>query len=83
MRNCSKKAAGVLLSLGFLMVFSSAVVAEDAPDVTDAPDARTILTKATGGDEWANAKTLLLKGRAVFWGKAGAAPTSSPDSYVM
>ncbi len=50
------------------------------------PDGRAILAKATeahGGDAWANAKTLVLKGRAVFWGKSGAEPTSSPDSYVM
>jgi hypothetical protein len=52
----------------------------------DTPDARTILMRATeaaGGDDWANARTLVLRGRAVFWGKTGAAPTSSPDSYVM
>jgi hypothetical protein len=52
----------------------------------DYPDGPTILARATeaaGGDGWANARTLVLRGRAVFWGKAGAAPTSSPDSYVM
>jgi hypothetical protein len=52
----------------------------------DNADGRTILARATeaaGGADWANAKTLILRGRAVFWGKAGAAPTSSPDSYVM
>jgi hypothetical protein len=52
----------------------------------DAPDARTILARATvaaGGDAWANARTLVLRGRAIFWGKTGAAPTSAPDSYVM
>jgi hypothetical protein len=50
------------------------------------PDGRAILAKATeaaGGNDWANARTLILKGRAVFWGKAGAEPTSAPDSYVM
>jgi hypothetical protein len=53
---------------------------------TDNPDGRTILagaTEAAGGADWANAKTLILRGRAIFWGKAGAAPTLSPDSYVM
>jgi hypothetical protein len=52
----------------------------------DAPDGRTILARATeaaGGDDWANARTLILRGRAVFWGKTGATPTSAPDSYVM
>jgi hypothetical protein len=49
-------------------------------------DGRTILARATeaaGGDDWANAKTLVLKRRAVFWGNADPAPTSTPDSYVM
>jgi hypothetical protein len=52
----------------------------------DAPDGRTILMRATdaaGGGDWANARTLVLRGRAVFWGRAGATPTSAPDSYVM
>ena len=50
------------------------------------PDGRAILAKATkaaGGDDWANARTLVLKGRAVFWGKTGPEPTSAPDSYIM
>jgi hypothetical protein len=49
-------------------------------------DARTILERAretAGGDRWANAQSLILKGRAVFWGKSGAEPTSRPDSYIM
>jgi hypothetical protein len=49
-------------------------------------DGRTILARATeaaGGDDWANAKTLVLRGRAVFWGKTGEQPTSIPDSYIM
>ena len=49
-------------------------------------DGRAILAKATeaaGGNDWANARTLLLRGRAVFWGKAGSEPTSAPDSYAM
>ncbi len=52
----------------------------------DALDGRAILAKAThaaGGDDWANAKSLVLRGRAVFWGQSGAEPSSSPDSYVM
>jgi hypothetical protein len=52
----------------------------------DALDGRAILAKATeaaGGDAWAKARTLLMKGRAVFWAKSGAEPTSVPDSYIM
>jgi hypothetical protein len=49
-------------------------------------DGRTILARATeaaGGDDWANARTLLLKGKAVFWGNVGAVPKSAPDHYIM
>ena len=49
-------------------------------------DGRIILSRATaahGGDGWANAKTLLLEGRAVFWGPEGSAPRSSADDYRM
>lgn len=49
------------------------------------PDARTIISHAftaAGGDGWANAKTLHLGGRAVFYG-AGATPRSTSDDYRM
>jgi hypothetical protein len=63
-----------------LLAWSSAALAQ--PEL----DGRAILERArqaAGGDDWANARTLILKGRAVFWGKTGAQPSSSPDSYVM
>ena len=59
------------------------------PDIalaTDDPDGRTVLARATaahGGDGWANARTLLLEGRAIFWGPEGAAPRSTADDYRM
>ncbi len=49
-------------------------------------DGTTILARATeaaGGSDWANARTLILRGRAVFWETTGSAPKSSPDTYVM
>ncbi len=49
-------------------------------------DGKAILARATeaaGGADWANARTLTLRGRAVFWGDKGNAPRSSPDTYVM
>ena len=52
----------------------------------DGPDGATILARATaahGGEGWANARTLVLEGRAVFWGPAGAAPRSTADDYRM
>lgn len=39
--------------------------------------------EAAGGDDWANAHTLHLSGRAVFYGQKGAEPTSTQDSYEM
>ncbi len=68
----------------FLTIFLSLTIACSAN--AKEPDGRGILARATqaaGGDDWANARTLVLKGRAVFWGKEGAVPTSAPDSYVM
>lgn len=52
----------------------------------EAPDGTTILARATeaaGGADWANARTLILRGRAVFYGESGATPKTSPDTYVM
>ena len=40
-------------------------------------------TVAAGGKDWAEAKSLFLSGRAVFWGTTGAEPRSVADDYVM
>jgi hypothetical protein len=69
------------LSVIFALSLPPVVLAAQAE-----PDGRAILAKATeahGGEDWAEVRTLVLKGRAVFWGKSGAEPTSSPDSYIM
>jgi hypothetical protein len=76
---CGESAMTRLFAL-FLLLWAIPLCAQDALD------GRTILAKATeaaGGEDWANARTLLLKGRAVFWGKSGSEPSSAPDSYVM
>jgi hypothetical protein len=52
----------------------------------DDPDGTTVLQRATqaaGGEAWLNVKTLMLAGRAEFWGPSGALPRSVADSYVM
>ncbi len=62
-----------------------AMVAAPLP-AADPLDGPTILARATqahGGEGWANAKTLVLEGRAVFWGPAGAAPRATADDYRM
>ena len=49
-------------------------------------DGPTILARATdaaGGDQWANAKSLILQGRAEYWGREGPVPKSRSDSYIM
>ncbi len=56
------------------------------PVALETLDGRTILaraTEATGGEDWASARTLVLRGRAVLWGNASPVPSSVPDSYVM
>ena len=63
------------------------MVAAAAPQPTLVPlDGKAILARATqaaGGEEWINARTLVLRGRAIFWSDKGDAPRSSPDTYVM
>ena len=72
----------MLRPLVFLLLFlASPNLAGDQP-----LDGNAILLRAreaAGGDEWANARTLILSGHAVFYGAAGHKPTSSPDSYTM
>lgn len=49
-------------------------------------DGTTILARATdaaGGADWANARTLVLEGTAIFYGASGAAPKSRADDYRM
>jgi hypothetical protein len=74
---------GAVLRLFALLVlaFTPAPLAADTPLTGDQILLRA--REAAGGDEWANARTLVLSGRAVFYGAAGHAPTSAPDSYAM
>jgi hypothetical protein len=70
----------------FLPIIFAASLSPAALAAPAEPDGRAILAMATeahGGEDWAKVRTLLLRGRAVFWGKSGAEPTSAPDSYVM
>jgi len=49
-------------------------------------DARTILERAVrtaGGEAWLNPRSLVMRGRAVFYGPDGAAPRSTADDYRM
>lgn len=49
-------------------------------------DAATILERATeaaGGDAWANARTLMLAGHAIFYGPASPQVRSTADDYRM
>ena len=69
-----------LVLLALLMLFPAAVPAADTPD------GQTILARAAqahGGEGWANARTLVLSGHAVFWGPTGAVPRSTADDYKM
>ena len=53
---------------------------------SDELDGPTILARATdaaGGEQWANAKSLILEGRAEYWGSTGSGPKSQSDSYMM
>ena len=72
----------------FIALTSAGLIGDSAPAPSAAPpiDGTAILARATeaaGGSDWANARTLILRGRAVFWDVTGAAPKSAPDTYVM
>ena len=65
-----------LLAFGFVLLTAA------APE----PDARAIIAKAygaAGGDSWANARSLELTGRAIFYAPDAAAPKSVADDYRM
>jgi len=50
------------------------------------PDGSSILAmarEAAGGDDWANARTLALSGRAVFYGPGGHKPRTISTDYRM
>jgi hypothetical protein len=49
----------------------------------EGPALMLLATESHGGEAWARVKTLVLHGRAVFWGPAGAAPRSSAEQYSM
>ena len=69
-----------------LAAAAGGVWAQTTAPPADDPDGLTILQRATaaaGGESWSRVKTLVLSGRAVFWGPSGAAPRSQVDSYTM
>ena len=49
----------------------------------DGPTLLQRATEAAGGEGWAKVKTLVLHGRAVFWGPTGASPRSVAEQYSM
>jgi hypothetical protein len=49
----------------------------------DGPAILARATAAAGGVHWADAKSLILEGRAEYWGTEGSAPKSRSDSYMM
>ncbi|MFZ4689911.1 MAG: hypothetical protein ACOYLS_11785 [Polymorphobacter sp.] len=70
---------------GWLAVLAVPAIMAAAPAPDAAITGRTIVERAfaaAGGRGWAEAKTLALTGRAVFYG-AGSAPRSTVDDYRM
>jgi hypothetical protein len=75
--------ARFLASILFAIVLICSPVAASADDSLTGDQILLRAREAAGGDEWANARTLILSGHAVFYGTNGHKPTSSPDSYTM
>ncbi len=77
-----RSAQGVLMSV----VSIGTAAAASPPPAQDKLDGPMILARATaaaGGEGWANARTLILTGRAIFYGPTGAAIRSRSDDYRM
>jgi len=60
-----------------------AAVAHAQADEPDGPRILHLATEAHGGDDWAKVRTLMLAGRAEFWGLVGAQPRSRAERYQM
>ncbi len=72
------------MRLGFLAAVAAVSVASSvAAEALSGPAILERATEAAGGDAWANAKSLVLKGRAIFWGPSGADPRSEAGDYAM
>lgn len=54
-----------------------------APKQTTAQDILQRAINVAGGEAWLNPKTLVMRGRAVFYGPSGAEPRSVSDDYRM
>ena len=69
----------ILVAVAFASLTAASPASRD-------PDGSTILARAAeaaGGTQWANARTLVLRGRATFWDAHGSTPRSAPDTYIM
>ena len=69
--------------LALLALFIAAPLAAHDLDNPDGAQILAAARDAQGGDGWANAETLILEGRAVFYGTNGPEPTSIADDYRM
>jgi uncharacterized protein (DUF1330 family) len=58
-------------------------VEQAAPEKLGAAEILQRAVDAAGGEAWLNPKTLVMSGRAVFYGPAGAEPRSTADDYRM
>ncbi|WP_123906231.1 hypothetical protein [Sphingorhabdus sp. YGSMI21] len=68
-----------------LALFALAMPAAQAQSETSPTGAEilALAREAAGGDQWANARTLSLSGRAIFYGETGHEPRAVADDYRM
>ena len=65
-----------------LVLLAHPVLAHDREEL-DGQAILALAREAHGGESWANARTLTLQGRAVFYGADGPDPRSRADDYRM
>lgn len=69
--------------LAIAMILGSAGAAATPSVELDGPTILARATEAAGGEGWANARTLVLSGHAIFYGPTGAAARSRASDYRM
>lgn len=70
----------IIIVFVLTMIAHPLFAAEAEPD---GPGILAMAREAAGGDDWANARTLTLSGRAVFYGPEGHKPRTIASDYRM
>ncbi len=86
MRIMSVVSLAVLAALAPVQTVSAADAPQTPPSAVPSPDGAEVLrmaAQAHGGDDWANARSLVLAGHTVFYAPDRPMPSGTADDYRM